>query len=133
MSLRNSVSYALGTMDAANEYTPMIFVKDFQKVIVTVIAAWSANATVKFYASDSEVRPNLWVAASATNIYSPVEILNIDTLAAIDGSTGISWAGATDGITRYEINCTWSVWVGAIMTASAAGDVSITLQAFDNQ
>jgi len=131
MSLINSVNYDLGTLDAANEYTPMIFVQDFKNVYFTVIAAASANATVKFYASDSEARPDLGAAASATNIFSPIEVINADTGAAIDGVTGIAWAGATDGITRYQANSSGARWIGAIMTARAAGTVSITLKAFD--
>lgn len=133
MSLRNSVSYNLGTMDAANEYTPMIFVQDFQTVTITAIAASSANATIKFYASDSEARPSLWSAASATNIFSPIEVLNLDTWAAIDWTTWIAWNGSADGITKYEINAKWNIWIWAIMTARSAGNVTLTLQAFDNQ
>jgi len=131
MSLKDSVNYSLGTMAAATEHTPMVFVEDFKNVYFTVIAATSANATVKFYASDSDTRPNLWAAPSATNIYSPVEVINVDTWAAIDWSVGIAWAWSADGITRYQANSSWARWIGAIMTARSAGNVTITLQAFN--
>jgi len=132
MSLRNTVNYDLWTLNAANEYTPMIFIKDFTHVSMTVIAANSANATVKFYISDSEARPSLAAVASAINIYSPVEVINVDTGAVVDGSTWISRAGATDGITKHDINVSAGVWVWAIMTARSAGDVTFSLAAFSN-
>ena len=79
MAFRNTVNYDLGTMDAANEYTPMILVEDFETVAITALAASSANATIKFYASDSEARPDLGAAASATNIFTAIEVFNADT------------------------------------------------------
>ena len=79
MALTNSVSYSLGTLDAANEYTKVIFVEDFDTVVVTAIGANSVNATAKFYAGDSDSPFDLSAAASATNIYSPIEVLNADT------------------------------------------------------
>lgn len=66
-------------MDAANENTPMWFCKDYNHIVITVIAANSANATVKFYGSITEDRPDLDNAASATNEYTPIEIIDLDT------------------------------------------------------
>ena len=133
MWLRTTAYYELGTLDAANEYTPMIFSKDFRTAVFTVIAADSANATIKFYWSNSETRPTLWSAASTTNEYDEAQVINLDTHAWVDGSTGVVFAWSSDGITRYELNENGNNWIGVKMTARSAGSVTIKVDLYDNQ
>ena len=133
MWLRTTAYYDLGTLDATNEFTPMVFSKDFRTAVFTVIAANSANATIKFYWSNSETRPTLWSAASTTNEYDEAQVINLDTHAWIDGGTWVAFAWSSDGITRYEMNENGNNWIGVKMTARSAGSVTIKVDLYDNQ
>ena len=67
MALNNVQHCDGGTMDAANEYTPMFLCTDFQYCRVSVYTASSANATIKLYGSGQESAPTLASANSTTN------------------------------------------------------------------
>ena len=81
MAFRSTASYDLGTLDAQDEATLMVFSKDFRNAIFTVIAADSASCTIKFYGSNSDesIRPVLTSAASASNEYSSVQVVSLST------------------------------------------------------
>lgn len=130
---RQTVRYNLGTLDAANEYTVMQFSWDFRNAVFTFIAASSAACTIKFYGSNSETAPTLASAASASNIYSPTEVIDLDDHSAIDWSTWVVYAGSSDWIHRYEINENLNRWLWVIMTARAAWSVTVSLELSDNQ
>jgi len=53
MSLKSTMNASLATLNAADEATKMILVKDYQHIVFTLIASGSANATVKVYHSTS--------------------------------------------------------------------------------
>jgi hypothetical protein len=133
MALRNTAHYESSAMDAANEYTPMFFCKDFRTVILTMVAASSANATVKVYGSSMEdVRPSLASAVSATNEYTPIEVVNLDSGDNVDWSAWIAWAWSADWTTKYEVNTNGLNWIGVKMTARTAGSVTVTVDMYDN-
>jgi len=132
MTLRHTTTYTTTALDATNEYTPMRFAKDFSKIVFTLVADNSASATVKFYSSNMEARPDLSAVASATNAYETVEVVALTDGTLLDGVTGVVYAGATDWVTRYEVNENGTNWVGAKMTARVAWDVTVKVDMYDN-
>lgn len=133
MSLKNTADYPLWTLDAANEFTPMVLSTDFRNAIFTLTAADSASCTIKFYQSNADQRPNLWAAVSATNIYSTVQVINLEDGQGIQWDTGVVYAWSSDGVHTYEMNTNANKWIGCIMTARTAGSVKIDVALADNQ
>jgi len=132
MSMRNTTEYSTDALTAANENTPMLNCKDYRNAILTITAANSANCTIKVYGSSLEARPDLDDAASASNSYSPIESVNLDTGTKVDWSTGIVYAGSADGIASYEVNVNWLNWIWVEMTDRTAWDVTISFSMYDN-
>lgn len=133
MSLKTTARYELWTLDAANEYTPMVLSQDFRNAIFTVTAANSAACTIKFYESTQEARPSLGSSASSSNQYSTVQVVDLEDGMGIQWDTGVVYAGSSDGIHTYEMNTNANTWIGVKMTARAAGDVTISVSLADNQ
>lgn len=121
------------TLDAANEDTKMIRAKDFRNAIFTVVADNSAACTLKFYTSNQEARPDLDSAASATNEYATTEVIDLESGDGVDWDTGVVYAWSSDGVHKYEMNTNLVTWVGVIMTARTAWDVTITISLGDNK
>lgn len=131
--MRSTASYWPRTLDAANEDTLMIFTRDFRNAVWTITAESNANATIKFYASNQETRPNLDNAASLTNRYAVTEVVSLDTGDGIDWSTWVTFNGSQDWTYMYEINQNANTWLGVVMTARSAGTVTLYLDLADNQ
>jgi hypothetical protein len=83
---KQTVNYNLGTLDTLNEYTTMVLSKDFRNAVFTVIVANNADCTIQFYASNSEYAPTLASAASASNIYTSTQVVDLNTHNSINGS-----------------------------------------------
>lgn len=132
MAMRNTASYDMWTLDAANEYTPMMFSKDYRNIVFTAIAASSAACTFKIYTSNQEARPDLNAAASATNQYSTTEVVYLMDWSAIDWDTWVVYSGSSDWIHKYEININNANRVGIKMTARAAWSVALSVVMTDN-
>ena len=131
MWFRDSASYDMATIDAVNEATPMVLAVDFRHIWLDLNAADTAAYTLTVYASDQESRPDLTSAVIATNTYSVVQVINKDTGAAIDGTTGI--VIAANGFTRYEINDNSARWVWVKLTAFTTGSATVKIALNDNQ
>lgn len=131
MALNNAQHYDGGTMDAANEYTPMFNCQDFQYCRVTYVSASSANATVKLYGSGQESAPTLASADSASNQISTVGFEYSDVPNTIvDGDTGTAWSGA-DANYHLIVDCAGLRYLGAKMTARIAGSVTVYFDFFN--
>jgi hypothetical protein len=131
MALNNVQHYDSTAMDAANEYTPMFMCTDFQYCRVTFVSASSANATVKLYGSWQEIAPTLASAASGTNQLATVWFTNSDTpWTVVDGDTGVAWSW-TDAQVHVVVDCAWLRWLGALMTARSAGNVTVYFDFFN--
>jgi hypothetical protein len=102
-----------------------ILSRGFRNAIYQLVTSGSANMTIKFVYSSQEAKPDFTSAQSATNLWDYVQSVNLSDGTPIDGATGISWTG-TDGVKTIEINTNQSgmIWVGAVITARAAGTVS---------
>lgn len=120
----------------------ILFVADFRNAIISVETSGSFNGTFKFagslgkpvvLASDkySEDTPNFGATQSASNPYQYVQMINLDTAAAVNGATGVTSSG-TDLHTQYEINVNALKYLCPVFTAWSAGTVTVKALLTDN-
>jgi hypothetical protein len=107
-------------------------VKDWQHIMLCLSSASSANFTIKIQGSFSETAPTFSAGRSATNRWDYIQIKDLQNNAAIDGDTGVAFAG-TDDVRMFEVNVNGLKWVSAEITAISAGTVNLQLSAFNNQ
>lgn len=114
-------------LDGANDTNEggTIFVKDWNSINLAVASAGTSTMTVKFVGSFAEDAPNFAAAASQSNLWDYVEVVDLDDGSAIDGATGISFAGA-DAVRQFEVNVSGLTWFGVIITAYTQGNIDVT-------
>ena len=116
-------------------------VMDFQTAVISVETSGSYNATIKPAGSLGKLKsdvtppasdvPNFGGTQSKTNPYSFIQIINLDTAAAVNGATGIASAG-TDLHNTYEININALKYLTFVPTAWTAGAITIKALLVDN-
>lgn len=106
-------------------------IQDYMHIMLTLSSASSANFTIKFQGSFAETKPDFSSAQSNTNRWDYVQVRDAQNNAAIDGDTGIAFAG-TDDVRMFEVNTNGLRWICATITARSAGTVSLRLMAFSN-
>ena len=121
----------IGGGDDTND-AGMVFVRDFRSVTFVVATTGNANMTIKFAGSLTEAKPDIEAAASQTNLWTHVEVVDLQDGSAIDGDTGIAFSG-TDGVRMFEANVNGLIWFGAHLTARSAGSAEITWVGFTLQ
>lgn len=120
----------------------IMYVADWRNVIISVSTSGSFNGTFKIAGSlgkpvvlpsdkASEDTPNFGATISASNPYSFLQIINLDTAAAVNGATGVTSAG-TDLQNTYEINVNGVKYIAPIFTAWTAGTVTVKALTTDN-
>jgi len=120
----------------------IIDASDWKNIILSVQTSGSFNGTFKVAGSlgkpillstdkQSEDTPNFGATQSASNPYTFLQIINLDTAAAVNGATGITSAG-TDLSNQYEVNVNAQVYLSLVFTAWTAGTVTVTAQLTDN-
>jgi hypothetical protein len=127
-----------GVMVAAPK---VIFVKDWRNIILSVETSGSFNGTFKLAGSIGKLKsddtnrqgttPNFGATQSKSNPYSFVQIIDLDTAAAVNGATGVTSAG-TDLHKMYEVNVNGLTYFAPIFTAWSAGTVTVKAELFDN-
>lgn len=121
----------------------ILFTKDFTNIILSVVTSGSFNGTFKIAGSlgksilastdkQSEDTPNFGATQSAANPYQYLQIINLDTAAAVNGATGVTSAG-TDLNTQYEININAIKYVCPVLTAWSAGTITVRALLTDNE
>lgn len=117
-------------------------VRDWRNVVLSVETSGSFNGTFKVAGSlgkpivlatdrQSEDTPNFSATQSASNPYTFLQIINLDTAAAVNGATGVTSAG-TDLHNQYEVNVNGQKYLTLVYTAWSAGAVTVTAQLLDN-
>lgn len=106
-------------------------VEDFQHVLLALSSASSANFTIKFQASNSDTAPNFASAQSVTNRWDYVQVKDLQNNSAINGDTGVAFAG-TDDVRLFEVNTNGQKWFCATITALSVGTVTLTAKGFTN-
>lgn len=112
-----------------SEVTPLV--ENFKTIVFTVTGANNPTATIKFFTSDNELPPDSTSAATASNAWDYVQVVDLQSGSGIAGDTGIAFAGTGD-TRRFELNLNGARWCGAVITAISGGDVTILMRAFAN-
>lgn len=130
---------ASGVMVAAPK---ILDVRDWRNIVLSFESSGSLNATIKIAGSvgkpvvlptdkESENTPNFGATQSASNPYTFLQIINLDTAAAVNGATGITSAG-TDLHTQYEVNINAQKYICPVLTAWSAGAITMKAILTDN-
>lgn len=117
-----SAQAATGTGNVVN-------VEDWEKILVEIGTASSANLTVKLQGSTSDSQPTFSSAASASNVWDYLSFRDGEAIAselmdATAGDTGFAVAGSDD-VKNLVINYPGLKWLCATVTARAAGSVTV--------
>lgn len=108
---------------------------DYRHVTVLLYSASSANFTIKCVGtivdgSTSNTPPDFTAAQSASAPYEFIEIVDLQSGTAIDGDTGVAFAG-TDDVRMFEINVNGMKWINFNITAISAGAVTVKVMGFN--
>jgi hypothetical protein len=118
-------------------------VEDFRHVELEVVSAGTATFTFKVAGSMGRLKanipagyggsdvPDFGATQSKTNPYSFIQIIDLVTNTAVDGSTGIVTAG-TDIVKAYEVNTNGLKWLTILPSAWTQGNITVKLKAFND-
>lgn len=119
-----------------------INVQDFQHVVLGFATSGTATTTVKVFGSmgvpttsiplGGNSVPNFGGTQSQTNPYAALQIVDLDTGAAVNGATGIVVAGA-DVNKNYEVNTNGLMWLCLIPVSWTQGSITARLSLYDNE
>jgi hypothetical protein len=100
---------------------------DFHHIHLQIAATSGASsgATIQVLGSYSETRPDFSAAASLTNQHFPISIKNLDTVANINGSTGVVLGASATVIQGYMVNTDQLKWI-AVRVSGVTGTVNIS-------
>lgn len=124
-----------GSSGIAVKAPPLLLVNDFRNIILQVGTSGTATTTIKIAGSVGKTAsanassprfdvPNIGAAASPSNPYSFVQIINLDTAVGVNGATGIVVAG-TDINTMYEVNINMLKYLLVFPITWSAGAITI--------
>jgi hypothetical protein len=113
----------------ANTVAVVPEVLDFHHIHLQVAAtsAATSGATIKVLGSFSETRPDFAAAVSLTNQYFPISIKNLDTVANINGATGITLGASATLVQGYMVNTDQLKWI-AVQVSGVTGTVNISVR-----
>lgn len=130
--MRTVKSYNIMDAKAADGVGKNIFVQDFITATLSLFTASSANLTLKVQISNQDDSPNFATAASPTNQWSYVKLVNLLDSSSEIGSTGLVMSG-TDISAQYEVNVNGVKWLNAVISSYVAGTVTLDVALYDNQ
>lgn len=130
--MRDQKFYTIFNAKAATGAGSVIPCGDFTHAIISFNTASSANMTVKFAGSIAETAPDFSAAQSVSNPFDYIQVKDLEDGSSIDGDTGIALAGTDDNRT-FEMNINALQYLTAIVTAYAAGSVTVTVRLYNNQ
>lgn len=109
-------------------------VSDFRHVQLQIAStlASGAAATLNVYGSYSEECPDFSNTASLTNQYFPISVKNLDTVANINGSTGIAPTTNSTTVGGYMVNTDVIKWL-CVKLSGVTGTVDISVRLFAAQ
>lgn len=128
---RFSKQFTVLSTQAATGTGVAMQVEDWEHVLITLSSQTSANFTVKFQGSHSDACPAFGSAQSATNEWDYIQVKDYQNNAAVDGDTGVAFAG-TDDVRLFEFNTNGLKWVTATVTARSAGSVNVKMKGYSN-
>lgn len=109
-----------------------VYVPDMMHLLMTLSSSNNANFTIKFAGSYADTCPDFSAAHSDTNRWDYIQVRDMQNNAAIDGDTGVAFAG-TDDVRQFEANVNGLKWICPIITAWSAGKPYLRLESFSNE
>jgi len=101
-------------------------VKDYDKLTVCIATSGTATLTVRCKGALGETAPTFTSAASATNPWGALQMIDLDDGSPVNGSTGVVVSG-TDIVKLYEVNTNTIDWLAFDVVSRSAGSVTITI------
>lgn len=116
---------------------PVFLVSDFKNAILSLITSGTATMTLKIIGSMGQLStlsensprqgmPNIGGTVSASNPWSYLQSINLDTGLSINGSTGIPATG-TDLNLQLEVNINAQKYITIVPTAWTQGAINVKL------
>lgn len=107
----------------------VINVEDWEKILVEIATADSANLTVKLQGSISDVAPNFSTSVTAANMWDYLSFADSDAIGTnlvelTAGSTGFAVTG-TNAFKNVVVTYPGLKWLCATVTARSAGSVTV--------
>lgn len=106
-------------------------VEEFRTLVVELATADSASLTVKFAGSVSKDAPDFTAAKAVNNHYEYLNFVDLQNGEMIEGNVGVVLSG-TDAFRLFEVNTNGVKFFNAVVTARAAGSVTIKVKPFTN-
>lgn len=130
---RAYVQYTWGSIGANNTSSKVISVRDFRHLVLDVIVSWTATLTFKVYGWNGDTPPNPASAVSSTNRFHTLQVVDRNSGTNITGSTGVAYAGTSDGGQSYEVNTDGLDWVVIRTSAYTQGAIDVNFHCYDNE
>lgn len=119
------------TNGAANGAGIAMDVTDYRHLVLALNSTSSAAMVINVQGSIQEAQPTWASAASPTNQWAYVQIINLDDQSTVNGTTGITLSG-TDIAKMYEVNTNGIKWVNLIVSSYSAGQLYARLKPFED-
>ena len=102
-------------------------VEDFRNIILQVFTSGTATLTLKVAGAAGDNNgnpPNFGATISATNFYTFLQSIDLDTGSTVNGATGFAAAGA-DITKSYEVNINTEKWITLVPAAYTSGVITV--------
>lgn len=119
----------------------ILFAQDFKSIQFELVTSGTATLTVKCVGSYGKKiadivdrfddTPNFGATASASNPWSYLQIVDLDSGSGLAGSTGVALVGA-DVNKMYEVNVNSAKYITFIPTAYTQGVISLKAKLFNS-
>lgn len=106
-------------------------IASFRHFVLAIVTANSANFTIKIQGSIQTTQPTWTSASTPANQWNYVQALDLNDQSVVNGSAGVSATG-TDINRQLEVNTNGLRWVNVIITAYAAGNITVLGMPFND-
>lgn len=110
--------------------TPMD-VAAFRHLVLAIDTAGTATLTVNVQGSISETAPDFTAAASVSNQWSYIQVVDYLDRSAVNGGGNIAASGS-DIHRLFEVNTNGLKWLNVIVTAYTGGSVTALCKVFND-
>lgn len=120
---------------AADTFSGAVGVSDFRHLLADIASAsmgLGGTLTVRFQGAIGKTEPTFSSAASSSNRWSYVELIDTNTGETIQGDVGVTISGSDD-LKKVELNVNGLDWVCAqVSSYNAPGNVTVFLHGLEN-
>ncbi len=131
--MRDSKEYIILDAASVEKAGKIIDVEDFSNAVITIATDGGSDAalTLKMAGAISEDAPNFDGAATVENMFSYIQMINLEDGQPVDGNEGITFAG--DDYSTFELNINALKWITGIVSSRTNGEVTVKIKLFNNQ